>query len=985
MISRRLALFVFLLTSPVWAQTATLRGVVSDVTGAVVPGATVTLKGAAGAPRTATTSANGSYSFSGLLPGSYTVSASAPELSMQQPAKINLVAGSQTLNLQLQVATTRQQVTVQENAGPTLSVSPENNASGLVLRGQDLDALSDDPEDLQSDLQALAGPSAGPNGGSIYIDGFSGGELPPKDSIREIRINQNPFAPEWDKLGYGRIEIFTKPGTDKLHGSGYYNLGDDVWNARNPYAAQKAPFLLNELGLNLSGPLSHRASFVVAARRDMVDNGSIVNAFTLDNNLQVTPFTATPTTPQRRTMLAPRLDYQLSTNNTLTLRYQVNDSNIQNAGIGAFDLLSRAYHIDVLNQTVQATETAVLSTSTINETRFQYFRSASQIIPDNSSSEIQVLGSFNGGGAQTGHSFNTQNTYELQNYTTMNHSLHTWKFGVRLRGEADNNISPQNFGGTFTFGGGPAPELNAQNQPVLGSDGQPVIQQISSIEQYRRTLLFQQMGLPAAQIRALGGMPTQFSIAAGTPGISLDQGDLGAFAADDWRVRPNLTLSLGVRYEVQTNIGDLGDIAPRVGLAWGIGRKSRGGQTKTVLRVGFGTFYDRFAITNVLAARRYNGFVQQQYVVNNPDFYPNIPPLATLAGFQTGTIVQKIDSHLRAPYLMQGAITLERQISAGTTMAVTYTGAHGLHQLRSADINAPLPGTYDPNKPGSGVFPYATPNPIFLMESSGLYNQNQLIVNVNSRLSPSVALFGWYVLNHASSNTDGINTFAANPYSMAGEYGPAATDVRHRLFLGGALNMKWNIRLSPFIILQSGPPYDITVGRDLYGDTLFNARPGIPTDLNKPGLIQTPYGLLDPNPSPGEASLPRNFGRGPGMILANLRIAKVFGFGPAREGPSGMTPHSHGGRLGMAGGGGMHAIFAPPTTSRRYNLSVSIAARNIINHTNPGPIVGNIGSPLFGEANSLGGGFGPGGGRGLAAFSENADNRRMELQLRFSF
>ena len=96
----------------------------------------------------------------------------------------------------------------------------------VVLRGDDLDALSDDPDDLLSDLQALAGPSAGPNGGSIFIDGFSGGELPPKESIREIRINQNPFSPEYDKLGYGRIEIFTKPGTDKYHGTVNYNFAE---------------------------------------------------------------------------------------------------------------------------------------------------------------------------------------------------------------------------------------------------------------------------------------------------------------------------------------------------------------------------------------------------------------------------------------------------------------------------------------------------------------------------------------------------------------------------------------------------------------------------------------------------------------------------------------------------------------------------------------------------------------------------------------
>jgi hypothetical protein len=137
-------------------------------------------------------------------------------------------------SLKLKVAAVQQQTTVQENANTSVSTESANNASALVLRGKDLESLADDPEDLGADLQALAGPSAGPGGSSIFIDGFSGGQLPSKDSIREIRINQNPFSPEYDKLGYGRIEILTKPAADKFHGTGYYNFGDDVWNSRNP-------------------------------------------------------------------------------------------------------------------------------------------------------------------------------------------------------------------------------------------------------------------------------------------------------------------------------------------------------------------------------------------------------------------------------------------------------------------------------------------------------------------------------------------------------------------------------------------------------------------------------------------------------------------------------------------------------------------------------------------------------------------------------
>jgi hypothetical protein len=948
---------LLLMTAPVFAQTATLRGQITDESGAIIPGATVTLTGPSGLVKTLTTGSDGSYSFVGLVPGKYKVMASAPDLAMAQPAPIALNGGVQSLNLQLKVASTVQQVTVQENAGPGVTAEAANNASALVIRGDDLEALSDDPDDLQQDLQALAGPSAGPNGGSIFIDGFSGGELPPKDSIREIRINQNPFSPEYDKLGYGRIEIFTKPGTDKFHGSAFYNFGDDVWNSRNPYAAQKAPFLLKEYGGNLSGPISKQASFFLDVRRDAIDNGSIINAVTLDpQTLAVNPFTQVFASPQRREMVSPRIDYQLNQNNTLSVRYRWSRMDIHDAGIGAFNLISRGYDTQSIHHSVQLTETAVLGTNVINETRFQFFRDGTENVASNLTPAIQVLGAFSGGGAQVGRSLDSQNSYEFQNYTSVNHGKHAWRFGVRARGETDNNISPQNFGGTFTF---------------------------SSIQQYRETLL-----------NVAGAVPTQFTINAGIPGVSDGQADVGVFVGDDWRMRPNFTLSLGLRYETQTNIHDWHDFAPRVGFAWAPGAKGKTA-AKTVLRGGFGMFYDRFDLPNILAAERYNGIVQQQYVVANPTFFPNIPPIASLLGDQSIQSIQRLSSTLRAPYLMQSAVSIERQLPRHTTVAVTYTNAHGLHILRSTDINAPLPGTF----PGNPAYPYGTPNPIFQMESSGLYNQNQLITNVNSRLNGNISLFGFYTYNRAMSNTDGLGTYPANPYNYSGEYGPASTDVHHRMFVGGSVNTKWNVRLSPFVVVQSGPPFNITTGGDVFDDTLFNGRPGIATDPSLPDcrlsraagcVYYTPYGELDPNPKPGEAILPRNFGRGPGSLSVNMRISKTFGFGPVREGSGGGPGGGPGGPGGGGrrggpgspyggGGGGMGGMFSAPSTSRRYNLSISLQARNLLNHTNPGPIIGTITSPLFGLANQMQGGFGGGG------FNENANNRRLELQMRFTF
>ena len=489
-----------------FAQTATLTGLVTDESGAVVPAAVVRLHRGGAADKVATTKAQGRYAIADLAPGEYSLTASASHLELSAPLNITLKPGSNTLDLQLKIANITQKITVQDNAAPGVSVETANNANATIITGADLDALSDDPEDLADDLQALAGPSAGPSGGAIFVDGFSGGQLPPKESIREIRINSNPFSPEFDKLGLGRIEIFTKPGSDKFHGSIGYNLGTDWWNSRNPYSSQKVPFLLQESENSFSGPLSKRSSFTLDFERQAVNNGSVTNAVTLAG-----PFSSVLTTPQRHWLVDPHVDYQINDHNTLGLRYLWTRADIRDAGIGSFDLISRGYHLVHLFQTAQAIETFVHGAS-VNETRFQYFRHGIQTDANTIAPEVQVLAAFNGGGGQLSHGLDIQNNFELQNYTTILRGIHSWRFGVRLRGQTIDSLSPSNFNGTFTFAGELAPQLNAANQEILDASGQPILSQISSIEVYRRTLLFQQLGYAPAQIRALGGGASQFSI-----------------------------------------------------------------------------------------------------------------------------------------------------------------------------------------------------------------------------------------------------------------------------------------------------------------------------------------------------------------------------------------------------------------------------------------------------------------------------------------
>jgi hypothetical protein len=980
-------LFVSLASGVLWAQSGevSLRGDVTDQSGAAVPGATVTLTGSDGAMREVQTDeSEGRYLFRDLPPGAYTLRIRVAGFADFEKTGIAIARGRvQVLDVRLVVVMEKQEVTVREEDTTKISISSENNASALVLSGaDDLESLSDDPTDLQADLQALAGPSAGPSGGSIFVNGFSGGNLPSKDSIREIRINQNPFSPEYDKLGYGRIEIFTKPGTERYHATIDYNVGSDIWNSRNPYSSQKAPFLLREFEGNVGGPLGKHASFTVNFQRNSVDNGAIANGIALDPaTLAITPFNTILKTPGRFLRINPRVDYQLNNNNTLIVSYEVTNSNAKDAGIGGYDLISRGYRSHYLDQTVQMTETAVLGKN-INETRFQYFRTANQMTPNNLSPEIQVLGSFRGGGSQIGQSADTQNSFELQNYTSMIRSAHTWRFGFRFRAQTEDSVARQNFNGTFTFGGGLAPELDANNQTVLDASGQQVVTQITSIERYRRTLLFQQLGFSPVQILALGGGARQFSMDTGIPQLSARQMDVGVFAGDEWKVRPNITLNLGFRYETQTNIHDWRDFAPRIAVAWAPGGGAQNLRAKTVLRAGVGTFYDRFPLADTILARRYNGAVQHQFVVVNPNFFPNVPAPATLPALAYDS-TQEVSARMRGPYVIQSALSVERQLPANTALAITYTYSHGVHLFRSEDLNAPLPGTFNPNVQGSGVFPLGFPGPVFLMESSGIYNQNQVIANINTRVNPGVSLFGFYVINRAMSNTDGVGTFPANPYNPAGEYGPASTDVRQRVTVGGSINMKWSVRISPFVIVQTGTPFDITTGDDLYGTTLFNARPGVAANPAAPGVIQTRYGLLDPNPSAGERIIGRNYGRGPSQIRVNLRLAKAIGFGTEHGSATAQAPNAGAPRAGasaeQASGRGLGSLIGNPKTVHRFNLIFSVSAQNLLNHNNRGPINGDITSPLFGLSNQIAGG--PNG----EGFFETANNRRLEMQTRFTF
>src|SRR5580700_10517976 len=353
--------------------TGTLQGRVLDPSGAVIPQAQVSVTSPSGKTVSTAADAAGSYQVKGLAAGDYTVNATTPGFA-PFTATVTVAPGqAKTLNIAMQIQAEKQQVEVESDA-PTVDTSPDQNANAVVLKGKDLDALSDDPDELESQLQALAGPAAGPNGGEIYIDGFTGGQIPPKASIREIRINQNPFSAEFDRLGYGRIEILTKPGTDKLHGQVQARGNDSSFNSRNPILqTAEPPYYSYNLQGSVGGPISKTASYYVSAFGRSNQNVSVIDAANPDDPTGPFLNEAYPN-PSSRIDISPRLDLQLGQKNTLTLRYDFYRAVTTNGGVGPLALPEQATNTQSMENTLQVGDSLVLSKNIVDDIRFQYRR-----------------------------------------------------------------------------------------------------------------------------------------------------------------------------------------------------------------------------------------------------------------------------------------------------------------------------------------------------------------------------------------------------------------------------------------------------------------------------------------------------------------------------------------------------------------------------------------------------------------------------------
>jgi len=972
----------------------TVHGTVLDPDDALIPGATVTLTSTSGKSQSTPSGSDGTYTFRNVAPGTYTVTVNAPGFATFVKQDVNVTArASVAADVKMVIQEQVQQVNVTTDTAQ-LSVDPENNASATVISGDALNSLSDDPDDLQDELTALAGPSAGPNGGQIYIDGFTGGTLPPKSSIREIRINSNPFSAQFDQLGYGRVEVFTKPGTDKFHGNLGFNYNQKSLNTSSPFLGStnnQPDYHTNFIMGSLTGPIRSGMSFTVSGNYRDIQNNSIINPTAIFSSGPTSTTICAPhdltcgsfayptaaravSSPSKRWEISPRIDLALGSKNTLTARFQYEKGTRTSNG-GGISLPTLGNSSSDSEATIQISDTQLISERVINESRFEYQRSPSRQTPFNTGPRISVQGFFNGGGSNGGTiNTSTENHIEVQNYTSIALAKNFVRIGGRLRSTEQSSSSDSGSVGSFTYEFllDPCADPSQTNRPSNCAAGVTQVCASANVSSYQC------------------GLPYQFSKTFITnTTVSARETDLGIYAEDDWKVKPNLTISVGGRLETQSYIQSTHDLAPRISLAYGVPRKN--GRTTTVIRAGFGVFYNRFSLGNILNIVQNNGINQNTVVYTNPgpQCTPGSIANCTSASGTSRSTVYAAGPGLRSAYIMQTAVTVEQQLGRYINASATYLNARGEHQFLTR------------------IFKQQNNSFLFSNDSGGVFRQNQINTSMNVRTPKGITLFGFYSANWANSNISNIT----DPYNSRTDYGRAAFSVRNRVTVGGNLPLPWHLTASPMIIAQSGSPYNITTGTDVNGDTLTsNDRPKL-TSVTPNCRDRGSFGPI-PDQSqtytPGEpyTQIPVNYCTGPASSSVNLRLSRTFGFGPKTDaalaaegrrqggpgGPGGMggpggpggPGGGRGGRGGGGFGGGRGGFGGGSNTGRKYNLTIGAQAQNLFNQVPYGIPVSSLNNPRFGQSISIGGFYGGGGGGGGFTGGSNAV-RRITLQANFNF
>jgi outer membrane receptor protein involved in Fe transport len=746
------------------AQKFPVSGTVQDPSGAVIAGAQVELRTGNAKAQSTLTTESGSFKFNSVTPGTY-------QLHIQnkgfETAEVPLEIKDRPpgpLHVTMVVAGVRQETTITSDTTQVSAETSENQNSN-TLSGQTLSNLPVFDQDYIATMSRFLDSGAiGSSGTTLVVDGIEVNSLGVSASaIKEVKINNDPYSAEYQRPGRGRIEVITKPGSPEFHGTFNFIFRDYHLNARDPFALTRPPEQRRIYEGIFTGPIrgSKKTAFLISFDRNEEDLQAVV--FALGPSGKIAENVATPL---RNLLVAGRISHQVSDNNNFSLLYSYQNRTSRNQGVGGITLPEAGFDSQLVEQEIRYSQQTFFTPKLLNQFRFLVGHYAAPTTSLTSDPKIVVLDSFISGGAQADQ-LRTESHFELTEILSYINGKSTLKGGLNIpdwsRRGFNNNL---NAAGTFYF---------------------------SSLPDY------------------LQRRPFSFIQQQGNGHLIFYEKTLGAFVQDDIRLRPNLMISAGLRYDWQNFFNDNNNLAPRFSFALAPGK---GG--KTVLRGGAGIFYDRTGPRPIQDVLLFDGERLRLYVLTNPGFpnpFNSSGPLTAQAVSLT-----RLDPRVRIPYTLQYSFGVERQLQKSLTTAITYIGSRGVSLFRSRDVNAPLPPTYEAR-------PDAALGQLRQIEASGRSAGNALELSLRGQVTRLFSGMAQYTLARTTNDTSGITQFPANNYDLSGEWARADFDRRHRFELLGTLNPGKLFNLGLALSLYSGAPYTLTTGRDDFHTGVANARP----------------------------------------------------------------------------------------------------------------------------------------------------------------
>ncbi len=751
------------------AQTPTARAkltiTVSDPSGAIVPGATVTLVALEGAGKgvdiaPAKTAANGSATFEGLIPGRYSITAEFVgfDLGLLRDVRVNRGDNKHVVVLPLKNMT--ESVTV---GGEAQAASRVSRAFGLSLSDEQVQALSDDPAELQRQLSDIAGPDA-----IFRVDSFEGQQLPPKAQIKSIHVTRDQFAAETEQPGSTFVDVITQPGIGPIRGTGNLSFRDGSMSARSQFTPTKGPEQLRNYGVNVGGALvKEKSNFSLSVNgQSQYSTPNLNVALPTGKQFDVLKVRQ----PFDSVSMNGQLDYALTRDQTLRFGYSQNNNKQKNIGVGFYDLPERAWARDNNRYVFRALEAGPIGRRTFINSRvsmgWMNFGARSAL----EAPAIIVQDAFNSGGAQQAGRVNGKN---LTFASDVDHvrGIHSWRGGIQLYADWYRANLNNNYLGTYTF---------------------------SSLEAYQ------------------AGEPLLYTRSTGDPSLHFFHARLGAYFQDDIRVKKGLTLSPGVRYSYQTRVDDRVAMEPRFGMTWAVTKSGN-----TTLRASGGIFHGWLDPGIWWMTVRYDPAHQRDVVIRNPS-YPDpgtggiVPPANT---YRLGEY--KLNKNYRY------SVGIDQRFSPRASVNVLYTYYNQGQLPRGMNLN-PIVNGVRADSDFANIIQTVTDAQLRRHEAYVNFNFSLVAPSPAAQRATinwrRLALNGGYSYLRARRNALGPFDVPASG-RLDTEWGRGPADNPYRINVALSSTQVRNVTVVMSANASDGFPYNWVTGFDDNADGLLNDRP----------------------------------------------------------------------------------------------------------------------------------------------------------------